>query len=123
VAPPVHLWYLPNPLLGKVGLLLLGLFMASGLGLGTMNLAVHLVWTALQCALALQGVAVADDYLRRRNVRRGARAAGSVALYVLLNGACVMLGLIDAIANFRRIPPNGRGPLLPWTFPKDEEED
>lgn len=123
VAPPVHLWYLPNPLLGKVGLLLVGLFLASGLGLTTMNLAVHLVWTALQCALALQGVAVADDYLRKRNVRRAMRAVGSVALFILLNGVCVVLGLIDAVANFRHIPPTGRGPLLPWTQSKDEEDD
>jgi hypothetical protein len=123
VAPPVHLWYLPNPLLGKAGLLLVGLFLVSGLGLPAMSLAVHLAWTALQCVLALQGVAVADDYLRKRNVRRAMRTVGSVAIFTLLNGACVVLGLIDAIANFRHIPPTGRGPLLPWTFPKDEEED
>lgn len=123
LAPPVHLWYLPNPLLGKVGLLLVGLFLAGGLGLTRMNLSVHLVWTALQCALALQGAAVADDFLRKRNVRRAGRAAGTIALFALFNGACAVLGLLDAFTNFRRIPPTGRGPLLPWTFPKDEEED
>ena len=123
IAPPVHLWYLPNPLLGKVFLLMLGLFLASGMGLSTLRLALHLVWTAVQCALALQGVAVIDDYLRKRSFRRIGRTAGTIAAFALLNGACAVLGLVDAIVNIRRYPPTGRGSLLPWTFPKDEEDD
>lgn len=116
--PPLSQWFLPRGWGLRVGLLAPGYLLALFASSDAVYIAGQILWNAFTTVYAIQGLAVLDHLLKARSARPLTRKILMLALFVLLRGVLVVLGVMDQVLNLRKLRP----PLAPTKDTPNKEE-
>ncbi len=103
--PPLAKWYLPRGWGLKVGVLAIGYLLYTFSRNQAISLAGTLMYAAFSSVYALQGIAFVNFIQHKRDSKFGWRIAAPILLFLLVNQALVILGVVDQISGARGLRP------------------
>jgi hypothetical protein len=117
-APALRAFWLPNHAVNQATILVVALYILGAFSGGALYMARDMALAIFQAILAVQGVAALDGWMRKHGTSGVLRVLVVVLGLTVLRLIAFGVGLLDSVADIRRIrPPRER------TFPRAEHPD